>query len=140
HFSGKLLAQGEPDASSVPPGGMRSTFEARGYTAWDPTSPAYVLKTGRSATLVIPCVYMSFTGEALDRKTPFLRALRTLEDRALKVLKLFGNRTAKHVRVTLGPEQEYFLVSKELYLQRPDLVYAGRTLVGQPSAKHPQME
>ena len=139
-FSGKQLTQGEPDASSFPSGGMRSTFEARGYTAWDPTSPAYVLKTGRSATLVIPCVYMSFTGEVLDRKTPFLRALRTLEDRALNVLKRFGNRTARHVRVTLGPEQEYFLVAKELYLQRPDLVYTGRTLVGQPSAKHQQME
>ncbi len=139
-FSGKQLAQGEPDASSFPSGGMRSTFEARGYTAWDPTTPAFILKTGRSATLVIPCAYLSFTGEVLDRKTPLLRALRVLEDRAFRVLKLFGNRTARYVKMTVGPEQEYFLVAKELYTERPDLVYAGRTLLGLPSAKHQQME
>ena len=139
-FSGKQLTQGEPDASSFPSGGTRSTFEARGYTAWDPTSPAFVLKTGRAATLVIPSVYLSFTGEVLDRKTPLLRALHTLEDRAYRVLKLFGNRSARYVRVTLGPEQEYFLVAKEFYVKRPDLIYAGRTLLGVASAKHQQME
>ena len=139
-FSGRQLIQSEPDASSFPSGGMRSTFEARGYTAWDPTSPAFILKSGRAATLVIPSVYLSWTGEVLDMKTPLLRALRAVEDRALRVLKLFGNRTAKQVRVTIGPEQEYFLVSKELYKRRPDLIYCGRTLFGAASAKQQQME
>jgi glutamine synthetase len=139
-FSGKQLRQGEPDASSFPSGGMRSTFEARGYTAWDPTSPAYVLKTGRAATLVIPTLYISWTGEVLDRKTPLLRSLHALEERAIKVVRMFGHKTVRHVRVTLGPEQEYFLVSKEFYLKRPDLIYTGRTLLGTSSAKHQQME
>ncbi|MCX5787416.1 MAG: glutamine synthetase III, partial [Elusimicrobia bacterium] len=139
-FSGRQLIQGEPDASSFPSGGMRSTFEARGYTAWDPTSPAFILRTGKGATLVIPCVYLSWTGEVLDMKTPLLRSLHALEDRAYKVLKLFGNRTAKYVRVTCGPEQEYFLISKELYAKRPDLIFTGRTLVGFPSAKNQQLE
>ncbi|MBI5243003.1 MAG: glutamine synthetase III [Elusimicrobia bacterium] len=139
-FSGRQLIQSEPDASSFPSGGMRSTFEARGYTAWDPTSPAFVLKSGRAATLVIPSVYLSWTGEVLDMKTPLLRALRAVEERALRVLKLFGNRTAKHVRVTIGPEQEYFLVSKDFYNKRPDLIYCGRTLFGAASAKTQQME
>ncbi|MBI4346202.1 MAG: glutamine synthetase III [Elusimicrobia bacterium] len=139
-FSGRQLIQGEPDASSFPSGGMRSTFEARGYTAWDPTSPAFVLRTGKSVTLVIPTAYLSWTGEVLDMKTPLLRSLHAIEDRAYRVLKLFGNRTAKYVRVTVGPEQEYFLVSKEFFNRRPDLVYAGRTLFGASAAKHQQME
>jgi len=139
-FSGKQLIQGEPDASSFPSGGMRSTFEARGYTAWDPTSPAYLLRTGKAATLVIPSVFLSWTGEALDMKTPLLRALHAVEERAYKLLKLFGNRSAKHVRMTVGPEQEYFLVSKKFYDKRPDLICAGRTLLGAASAKDQQME
>ena len=139
-FSGRQLIQGEPDASSFPSGGMRSTFEARGYTAWDPTSPAFLLKNGRGATLVIPSVFLSYTGEVLDMKTPLLRAQHVLEDRAYRVLKLFGNRTAKHVRATIGPEQEYFLVAKDFYNRRPDLIYTGRTLFGAASAKHQQME
>ena len=139
-FSGRQLIQGEPDASSFPSGGMRSTFEARGYTAWDPTSPAFILRTGKGATLVIPCVYLSWTGEVLDMKTPLLRSLHALEERAYKMLKLFGNRTAKYVRVTCGPEQEYFLISKDLYAKRPDLIFTGRTLVGFPSAKNQQLE
>ncbi|MEK7745760.1 MAG: glutamine synthetase III, partial [Elusimicrobiota bacterium] len=139
-FSGRQLIQGEPDASSFPSGGMRSTFEARGYTAWDPTSPAFLLKNGRGATLVIPSVFLSYTGEVLDMKTPLLRAQHVLEDRAYRVLKLFGNRTAKHVRATIGPEQEYFLVARDFYNRRPDLIYTGRTLFGAASAKHQQME
>ncbi|MBI4425059.1 MAG: glutamine synthetase III, partial [Elusimicrobia bacterium] len=139
-FSGRQLIQGEPDASSFPSGGMRSTFEARGYTAWDPTSPAFVLRTGKSVTLVIPTLYLSWTGEVLDMKTPLLRSLHAIEERAYRVLKLFGNRTAKHVRVTVGPEQEYFLIAKEFYTRRPDLIYTGRTLFGASSAKHQQME
>ncbi|MFA6029412.1 MAG: glutamine synthetase III [Elusimicrobiota bacterium] len=141
-FSGRQLIQSEPDASSFPSGGMRSTFEARGYTAWDPTSPAFLLKNsdGKGATLVIPSVYLSWTGETLDMKTPLLRAVRVVEERAFKLLKLFGNRTARNVRVTIGPEQEYFLVRKEFYRRRPDLVYAGRTLFGAASAKQQQLE
>ncbi|MFH1723666.1 MAG: glutamine synthetase III [Elusimicrobiota bacterium] len=139
-FSGRQLIQGEPDASSFPSGGMRSTFEARGYTAWDPTSPAFLLSAGKAATLVIPSVFLSFTGEVLDMKTPLLRALHAVENRAYKLIKLFGNRSAKHVRMTVGPEQEYFLVSKEFYDGRPDLICTGRTLFGAASAKHQQME
>lgn len=139
-FSGRQLIQSEPDASSFPSGGMRSTFEARGYTAWDPTSPAFVLKNNKGATLVIPSVYLSWTGEVLDMKTPLLRALRVVQERAFRVLKLFGNRTARHVRVTLGPEQEYFLVAKEFYNRRPDLIYCGRTLFGAAAAKQQQLE
>ena len=126
-FSGRQLIQGEPDASSFPSGGRRSTFEARGYTAWDPTSPAFIMKTGKSATLAIPCVFLSWTGEALDMKTPLLRSLAAVEDCAYKLLKLFGNRAAKHVRMTVGPEQEYFLISKEFFEARPDLMCTGRT-------------
>ncbi|MBI3299291.1 MAG: glutamine synthetase III [Elusimicrobia bacterium] len=139
-FSGRQLIQGEPDASSFPSGGMRSTFEARGYTAWDPTSPAFLLKNGNAATLVVPSVFLSWTGEALDMKMPLLRSLRAVEDRALKLIKLFGNRTARHVRMSVGPEQEYFLVTKEYANTRPDLLCAGRTLFGAASAKHQQME
>ncbi|HVE12555.1 MAG TPA: glutamine synthetase III [Elusimicrobiota bacterium] len=139
-FSGRQLIQSEPDASSFPSGGMRSTFEARGYTAWDPTSPAYILKTGKAVTLVIPSVYISWTGEVLDMKTPLLRSLSAIEDRAFRVLKHFGNRTAKFVRATIGAEQEYFLVAKDFYNKRPDLIYTGRTLFGASAAKHQQME
>ena len=139
-FSGRQLIQSEPDASSFPSGGMRSTFEARGYTAWDPTSPAFLLKTGKSATLVVPSVFISWTGEALDMKMPLLRALHAVEDRAYKLVKLFGNRTARYVRMTVGAEQEYFLVSKEYFNARPDLLCAGRTLFGAASAKNQQME
>lgn len=139
-FSGKQLIQGEPDASSFPSGGSRSTFEARGYTAWDPTSPAFLVKTGKSTTLAIPCVYLSWTGEVLDMKTPLSRALAAVEDRAYRMVKLFGNRSARYCRMTIGAEQEYFLVSKDLYNKRPDLVYAARTLFGAAAAKHQQME
>ncbi|MBI5594941.1 MAG: glutamine synthetase III, partial [Elusimicrobia bacterium] len=139
-FSGRQLIQSEPDASSFPSGGMRSTFEARGYTAWDPTSAAFLFKTGKAATLVVPSVFVSWTGEALDMKMPLLRALHAVEDRAYKLVKLFGNRTARHVRMTVGAEQEYFLVSKEYFNARPDLLCAGRTLFGAASAKNQQME
>ena len=130
YFSGKQLIQSEPDASSFPSGGMRSTFEARGYTAWDPTSPAFIMKAQKTATLVIPTVYLSLTGEVLDLKTPLLRSIRALEERALKMLKLFGNRTAEYVTITAGPEQEYFLIDKKFYEKRPDLIFTGRTLIG----------
>ena len=139
-FSGAQLIQGEPDASSFPSGGMRSTFEARGYTAWDPTSPAFLLHGEQSATLVIPSVYLSYTGEVLDLKTPLLRSLAVVERVAFKVLKKFGNRTARHVRVTVGPEQEYFLIDKKLYARRLDLMLTGRTLQGTPPPKHQQFE
>ncbi|MFH2202147.1 MAG: glutamine synthetase III [Elusimicrobiota bacterium] len=139
-FSGRQLIQGEPDASSFPSGGRRSTFEARGYTAWDPTSPAFIMKTGKSATLAIPSVFLSWTGEAMDMKTPLLRALSAVERSAFRLIKLFGNRASKHVRMTLGPEQEYFLVAKDFFDRRPDLLYTGRTLVGAAPAKDQQME
>lgn len=139
-FSGRQLIQGEPDASSFPSGGMRSTFEARGYTAWDPTSPAFLLRNGKAATLVVPSVFVSWTGEALDMKMPLLRALRAVEESAYKLVKLFGNRSARYVRMTVGAEQEYFLVSKEYLNARPDLLCAGRSLFGANPAKHQQME
>ena len=139
-FSGKQLIQSEPDASSFPSGGMRSTFEARGYTAWDPTSPAFILKSKKTATLVIPSIYLSYTGEVLDVKTPLLRSLHVVEQKAYDMLKLFGNRTAKHVRTTAGPEQEYFLIDKEYYKKRHDIIFTGRTLVGASPAKGQQME
>lgn len=139
-FSGQQLIQSEPDASSFPSGGMRSTFEARGYTAWDPTSPAFLLKSEKTATLVIPSVFLSYTGVVLDLKTPFLRSLSAVEKSAYKLLKLFGNRTAKFVRTTAGPEQEYFLIDKRFFEKRPDLVFTGRTLIGAASAKHQQLE
>jgi len=139
-FSGKQLIQSEPDASSFPSGGMRSTFEARGYTAWDPTSPAFILKSKMTATMVIPSVYLSYTGEVLDVKTPLLRSLHLVEEKAYDVLKLFGNRTAKYVLTTAGPEQEYFLIDKEYYKKRHDLIFTGRTLIGASPAKGQQME
>ena len=123
-FSGKELIRGEPDASSFPSGGMRSTFEARGYTAWDPTSPPWLLYSGGAVTLVIPTAFVSWTGEALDKKTPLLRSMEALSKQAVRVLKLFGS-TAERVVTTCGPEQEYFLIDRYFYLSRPDLINAG---------------
>ncbi len=138
-FSGKELIKGEPDASSFPSGGMRSTFEARGYTAWDPTSPPWLLKSGNSVTLVIPTAFVSWTGEALDKKTPLLRSMEALSRQAVRVLKLFGS-TAERVITTCGPEQEYFLIDRYFYLSRPDLINAGRTLFGARPPKGQELE
>jgi glutamine synthetase len=129
-FDGKTLIKGEPDASSFPSGGTRATFEARGYTAWDPTSPAFIMKEVNGATLYIPTAFVSYTEEALDHKTPLLRSMEALSTQAIRVLKLFGNTTAKRVFTTMGPEQEYFLIDRRYFEQRPDLIAAGRTLFG----------
>ncbi|MFZ3373264.1 MAG: glutamine synthetase III, partial [Desulfitobacteriaceae bacterium] len=129
-FSGKELIKGEPDASSFPSGGLRATFEARGYTAWDCTSPAFLKEDGGILTLCIPTAFCSYTGEALDKKTPLLRSMEALNKQALRVLKLFGNTTASRVISTVGPEQEYFLIDKKFFDQRMDLVLTGRTLFG----------
>ncbi len=139
-FSGKELVKGEPDASSFPSGGIRATFEARGYTAWDPTSPAYVMEHANGSTLVIPTAFLSWTGEALDKKTPLLRSMEALSDQALRMLKLFGKTEPKHVFTTVGSEQEYFLIDKNFYLSRPDLLNAGRTLFGAKPPKGQEME
>src|SRR6267154_3193714 len=128
-FSGKELIKGEPDASSFPSGGMRSTFEARGYTAWDPTSPPWLLESPNGATLVIPTAFVSWTGEALDKKTPLLRSMEALSAQAVRILKLFGSK-AERVVTTCGPEQEYFLIDRHFFFARPDLINAGRTLFG----------
>jgi glutamine synthetase len=138
-FSGKELVRGEPDASSFPSGGMRSTFEARGYTAWDPTSPPWLLKGGQSVTLVIPTAFVSWTGEALDKKTPLLRSMEALSKQAARILKLFGSK-ASRVVTTCGPEQEYFLIDRYFYLSRPDLINAGRTLFGAKPPKGQELE
>ena len=135
-FSGKELVKGEPDASSFPSGGLRATFEARGYTAWDPTSPAFI----KDGTLYIPTAFCSYSGEALDKKSPLLRSMQTLDKEATKLLHIIGNKDVKHVNTTVGPEQEYFLVDKELYKQRKDLVFCGRTLIGAPAPKGQEME
>jgi len=140
NFSGKELIQGEPDASSFPNGGIRATFEARGYTAWDATSPAFIKKSKAGATLCIPTAFCSYTGEALDKKTPLLRSMRALSDQAKRVLAIFGEDSDGTANATLGAEQEYFLVDKELGLARPDLVLAGRTLFGNVPAKHQQKD
>jgi glutamine synthetase len=139
-FSGKELIRGEPDASSFPSGGIRATFEARGYTAWDPTSPAYILESPNGATLVIPTAFLSWTGEALDKKTPLLRSMEALSTHALRILRLFGNASARKVFTTVGPEQEYFLIDKNFFYARPDLINAGRTLFGAPPPKGQEME
>ncbi|MBN1868607.1 glutamine synthetase III [Candidatus Sumerlaeota bacterium] len=139
-FSGKMLIKGEPDASSFPSGGIRSTFEARGYTAWDPTSPAFLMENVNGRTLCIPTAFCSYTGEALDRKTPLLRSIEALSNQCLRVLRLFGNDAARYVSTTVGPEQEYFLIDKKFYLRRPDLVNAGRTLYGSRPPKGQEME
>ncbi len=139
-FSGKELVKGEPDASSFPSGGIRATFEARGYTAWDPTSPAYIFEGPNGATLVIPTAFISWTGEALDKKTPLLRSIEALSKQAIRILRLFGNSEAHKVFTTAGPEQEYFLIDKNLYWARPDLINAGRTLFGAPPPKGQELE
>ncbi|MEQ1896911.1 MAG: glutamine synthetase III [Vicinamibacterales bacterium] len=138
-FSGKELIKGEPDASSFPSGGMRSTFEARGYTAWDPTSPPFLHVDGNSVTLVVPTAFVSWTGEALDKKTPLLRSMEALSRQAVRVLKLFGSTSAR-VTTTCGPEQEYFLIDRNFYFARPDLINAGRTLFGAKPPKGQEME
>lgn len=135
-FSGKELVKGEPDASSFPSGGLRATFEARGYTAWDPTSPAFI----KDRTLYIPTAFCSYSGEALDKKTPLLRSMETLNREAVKVLQLLGNTEVRHINTTVGPEQEYFLVDKDLYTKRKDLIFCGRTLIGAQAPKGQEME
>ena len=135
-FSGKELIKGEPDASSFPSGGLRATFEARGYTAWDPTSYAFI----KGKTLCIPTAFCSYGGHALDKKTPLLRSMEALNRQALRILRLFGNTTAKYVRSSVGPEQEYFLISKEMYDARPDLRFTGRTLFGAKPPKGQEMD
>ena len=135
-FSGKELIKGEPDASSFPSGGLRATFEARGYTAWDPTSYAFV----KDGVLCIPTAFCSYGGEALDKKTPLLRSMETLNEQALRILRLFGNTTVKRVTTTVGPEQEYFLVDRDVYKKRKDLIYCGRTLYGAKAPKGQEMD
>lgn len=140
-FSGKQLIQGEPDASSFPSGGLRATFEARGYTAWDCTSPAFLKEDGSgNVTLCIPTAFCSYTGEALDKKTPILRSMEAVSKQAMRVLRAFGNQTATRVTSTVGPEQEYFLVDKKLYEKRLDLIVSGRTLFGAPASKGQELE
>ena len=139
-FSGKELIKGEPDASSFPSGGLRATFEARGYTAWDCTSPAYVREDAAGAILCIPTAFCSYTGEALDQKTPLLRSMEAINEQALRLLRLFGNTTSKKVTPSVGPEQEYFLVDKQKYLQREDLIFTGRTLFGAMPPKGQELD
>ena len=135
-FSGKKLVKGEPDASSFPSGGLRATFEARGYTAWDPTSPAFI----KDKTLYIPTAFCSYSGEALDKKTPLLRSMDVLNKEAVRILHILGNKEVRHIDTTVGPEQEYFLVDKDLYKKRKDLIFCGRTLLGASAPKGQEME
>ena len=135
-FSGKELIKGEPDASSFPSGGLRSTFEARGYTAWDPTSDAFI----KDGSLCIPTAFCSYGGEALDKKVPLLRSMDVINKQALRILHLFGNEDVTHVNTTIGPEQEYFLIDKKLFDQRKDLKYTGRTLFGAKPPKGQELE
>ena len=139
-FSGKELIKGEPDASSFPSGGLRATCEARGYTAWDCTSPAFIKETPHSTILCIPTAFCSYKGEALDKKTPLLRSMQALDVQAMRILRLFGNTTAQHVSTSAGPEQEYFLVDKNMYLKRKDLIFTGRTLFGAMPPKGQEMD
>ena len=139
-FSGKELIKGEPDASSFPSGGLRATFEARGYTAWDCTSPAFVRQDAAGATLCIPTAFCSYTGEALDQKTPLLRSMEAINIQSMRLLKLFGNTTSKKVTPSVGPEQEYFLVDRQKYLKRKDLIFTGRTLFGAMPPKGQEMD
>jgi glutamine synthetase len=139
-FSGKELIQGEPDASSLPSGGLRATFEARGYTAWDPTSPAFITRHSNGATLCIPTAFASWTGEALDYKTPLLRSMECLNTAAIRALKLFGDAESQRVIATIGAEQEYFLIDEEFFFRRPDLVMSGRTLFGAQPPKGQELE
>jgi glutamine synthetase len=139
-FSGKELIQAEPDASSFPSGGLRSTFEARGYTAWDPTSPAFILENPNGALLCIPTAFVSWTGEALDNKIPLLRSMDALSKSALRALSLFDNASASRIFTSVGPEQEYFLIDEQYYFERPDLVTTGRTLFGAKPAKGQELD
>ena len=139
-FSGKELIKGEPDASSFPSGGLRATFEARGYTAWDITSPAFLKEDATGVILCIPTAFCSYKGEALDKKTPLLRSMEAISQQAVRIVRLFGNTEATKVVASVGPEQEYFLVDREKYLKRPDLIFAGRTLFGAPAPKGQEME
>jgi glutamine synthetase len=139
-FSGKELIKGEPDASSFPSGGLRATFEARGYTAWDCTSPAFVREDATGATLCIPTAFCSYTGEALDQKTPLLRSMDAINEQALRILRLFGNTTSKKVTPSVGAEQEYFIVDRDKYLQRKDLIFSGRTLFGAMPPKGQELD
>ena len=139
-FSGKELIKGEPDASSFPSGGLRATFEARGYTAWDCTSPAFVRQDAAGATLCIPTAFCSYTGEALDQKTPLLRSMEAVDTQAIRLLRLFGNTTSKKVTPSVGAEQEYFLVDREKFYERKDLIYTGRTLFGAMPPKGQEMD
>src|SRR5207342_2528667 len=139
-FAGKTLTQGEPDASSFPNGGLRATFEARGYTGWDATSPAYILENPNGNTLCIPTVFVSMTGEALDKKTPLLRSQQAMSKQAARVLKLFGHTNVDTVVSFAGAEQEYFLIDEHFYYARPDLMSAGRTLFGAKPAKGQQFD
>ena len=139
-FSGKELIKGEPDASSFPSGGLRATFEARGYTAWDPTSPAFVRQDAAGATLCIPTAFCSYTGEALDQKTPLLRSMEAINKQSLRLIRLFGNTTSNRVTPSVGVEQEYFLIDRENFLARKDLVYTGRTLLGAMPPKGQEMD
>ena len=139
-FSGKELIKGEPDASSFPSGGLRATFEARGYTAWDCTSPAFVRKDAAGATLCIPTAFCSYTGEALDQKTPLLRSMEAINEQSLRLIRLFGNTRAKKVTPSVGPEQEYFLVDAKKFLERKDLIYTGRTLFGAMPPKGQELD
>lgn len=135
-FSGKELIKGEPDASSFPNGGLRATFEARGYTAWDPTSYAFI----KNGVLCIPTAFCSYSGHALDKKTPLLRSMQAINKQALRIVKLFGNDDVQTIKTTVGPEQEYFLVDQKYYEQRKDLIYTGRTLFGAPCPKGQELE
>ena len=139
-FSGKELIKGESDASSFPSGGLRATFEARGYTAWDITSPAFLKEDATGTILCIPTAFCSYKGEALDKKTPLLRSMQAINEQGLRIVRLFGNKEAKKVVASVGAEQEYFLVDRDLYLQRQDLIYTGRTLIGCPPAKGQEMD
>ena len=139
-FSGKELVKGEPDASSFPSGGLRATFEARGYTSWDPTSPAFVREDASGATLCIPTAFCSYTGEALDQKTPLLRSMEAINEQSLRLLRLLGNTTSKRVLPSVGAEQEYFIIDRDKYLKRKDLIYTGRTLFGRMPAKGQEMD
>ncbi len=139
-FSGKELIKGEPDASSFPSGGLRATFEARGYTAWDCTSPAFLREDASGVTLCIPTAFCSYTGEALDQKTPLLRSMEAINEQSLRILRLFGNTTSQRVTPMCGPEQEYFIIDRDKYLQRKDLIYTGRTLFGAMPPKGQELE
>ena len=139
-FTGKQLIMGEPDASSFPSGGLRATHYARGYTAWDMTSPAFVKEMSCGTVLCIPTIFVSYTGDALDKKTPLLRSMEAINTQALRILRLFGNTQAKKVTPSVGAEQEYFLVDRDKYLKRRDLIYTGRTLFGAPAPKGQEMD